>query len=378
MNYQYPIPGMQGKQNYFVADTTHKLGTVNKYISESPILTVDYSQLVPTVTLGSNYFFRISPGGMPGLGINNLGVLGSILTFQLGPGIGGNQYTVSVIMGLSTGEYRTDVLYVNVIDPNEDAVCCPPAQGTGQLPTSLQTTGGGLTYVNTAPRWFVSSVEPTNPNIMDQWYNPANGYVYEYETNGLVSDWVIIGEGPVPLPPITPPNPIVPPTPAGAVPIIKMYPISPNGTALTFNLYALDGTAVTIDSPNTLLVYVDGVRQEPVAQYTTTSSQIIFSTPPSADSYIWILWFSSGAEAMSTKVVRMSPITPDGTTTTFTLVATDSSPVTVAQVNTLFVSQDGVSQEPTVQFSAAGNQINFAVAPTADSYIFILWFAPGP
>jgi hypothetical protein len=380
MNYQYPIPASQGNQNYFVADTTHQLGTLNKYIIASPILTVDYSQLTPAVTFAGNYSFHVSPGGMPGLGIGDSSLSGSLLTFQVGAGIGGNQYTITINIALSTGETRVDVLYVNVIDPNADTVCCPPTQGVGQLSTSMQTSGGGLTYVNTAPKWFVSSVEPTNANVLDEWYNPANpGYVYQYQTNGITSGWVIMGEVPTPIPPQPiPPNPVVPPTPVGAVPIIKMFPISPNGTAQTFNLYALDGTPVTIDSPNALLVFVDGVQQEPGGQYSTTNSQIIFSTPPAIDSRIWILWFSSGAEAMSTKVVKMMPITPDGVTTTFILEAIDSSTVNVLAVNTLFVSQDGVWQEPTVQFNAAGTQIVFAAAPTADSYIFIVWFAPGP
>ena len=376
MNYQYPIPNTQGNQSAFVANNTHQLGPLNKYLFSSPIVTIDYSQLIPAVTLLSSYYFKVSPGGMPGLVIFNCSILGSLLTFQLNAGTGSNQFMIDITMELSTGEIRTDVLYVNIIDPDEP--CCSPAQGIGQLSTSMQTNGGGFTYINTAPRWFVSSVTPTNANVMDQWYNPANGFVYEYETNGMVSGWVIIGEGPVPLPPIIPPNPIVPPTPAGAVPIIKMYPISPNGVAQTFNLYALDGTAVTIDSPNSLLVFVDGVQQEPGGQYTTTGTQIIFAMPPAFDSYIWILWFSTGAEAMSTKVVKMSPLTLDGVSTTYTLAAADSSTVNVTAVNTLFVSQDGVWQEPTVQFNATGNQIAFANPPTTDSYIFIVWFAPGP
>ena len=72
----------------------------------------------------------------------------------------------------------------------------------------------------------------------------------------------------------------------------------------------------------------------------------------------------------------MQPIAPDGTTRNFTLVASTGETVAVVNTNTLWVSVDGVWQEPLVQYSAVDNQIVFVQPPFADSVIFMLWFAP--
>jgi hypothetical protein len=41
----------------------------------------------------------------------------------------------------------------------------------------------------------------------------------------------------------------------------------------------------------------------------------------------------------------------------------------------LLVSVDGVWQEPTSQYSAAGDIVVFAQPPTADAHVFMLWFS---
>jgi hypothetical protein len=82
-----------------------------------------------------------------------------------------------------------------------------------------------------------------------------------------------------------------------------------------------------------------------------------------------------GGGGAGANIITIQPINPDGTTTLFTMAAT-SRPVTVTVANTLMVSVDGVWQEPVVDYQAAGNQIEFTQAPSADSRVFIQWFAP--
>jgi hypothetical protein len=84
---------------------------------------------------------------------------------------------------------------------------------------------------------------------------------------------------------------------------------------------------------------------------------------------------SGGGSAAN--IVTLAPITPDSATTQFTLSASGVT-VNVSAANTLFVSVDGVWQEPVTQYATAGNLIQFTQPPLADSRIFMLWFAPPP
>jgi hypothetical protein len=60
----------------------------------------------------------------------------------------------------------------------------------------------------------------------------------------------------------------------------------------------------------------------------------------------------------------------------FNLTSVIGRPVTITGGNTLFVSVDGVWQDATTQYTAVNNQIAFSQAPSADSTVFMLWFAP--
>jgi hypothetical protein len=62
----------------------------------------------------------------------------------------------------------------------------------------------------------------------------------------------------------------------------------------------------------------------------------------------------------------------------FTLTAVDGTLVEIQTANNLFVSVDGVWQEPTTQFMASTDQVAFAQAPFSDSVVFMLWLSPPP
>ena len=76
-------------------------------------------------------------------------------------------------------------------------------------------------------------------------------------------------------------------------------------------------------------------------------------------------------------IKKMQPLTLDGVTTTYSLVSTDMFIPNVTTSNSLFVSIDGVWQEPTTQFVGSGGSITFTTAPAVDSYVFILWIFGG-
>lgn len=84
-----------------------------------------------------------------------------------------------------------------------------------------------------------------------------------------------------------------------------------------------------------------------------------------------------GGGGSTGNIVQIDPILPDGVSTTFPLAAPDIT-VNVVGTPTLFVSLDGVWQQPIVQYQASGAQVMFADPPSADSVIFMIWFAPTP
>lgn len=83
-----------------------------------------------------------------------------------------------------------------------------------------------------------------------------------------------------------------------------------------------------------------------------------------------------GGSGSGVIILTIAPIQPDGSTTVFTLTSLLGRPVTITTSNTLFVSVDGVWQQPDVQYAAVNNQVSFVQPPSNDSQVFMLWFAP--
>jgi hypothetical protein len=273
MNYPYPIPGAQVSPALFTADTTLQLGFYNKPLDARTLISVDYSQLVPAVTL-LGYSFRVRPGGEPQLGIDisTLDTAGTSLSFFVTGGIGGQAYQLVINATTNDNETRSDVLTVNVL--GDDCGCA--LVGPPPLPGGAVSGDGSIT-VNTAPRFFVSATTPIGANVLDRWYNTTSGNIYDYVSNGLTTWWeeATIGGG------------------GGyGANIVKMNPITPDGSTVEFTLTATDGTTVDIQTSNNLLVSVDGVWQEPTLQYAASVDVIEFAQAPTADSVIFMLWLS--------------------------------------------------------------------------------------
>ena len=148
------------------------------------------------------------------------------------------------------------------------------------------------------------------------------------------------------------------------------------------------------DDPEGIEACINGVRLTPdpnpamsVGDYyvDAAASSVIFARALPAGAMVAIDVLQS-ASTLAPNKVRVVPIqnintppgTQNGTTTGFTLrLKADplQSPV-MGAAEELVVSVDGVIQEPGVQFVVAGSQIHFTNAPSADSYVFILWYGP--
>jgi hypothetical protein len=271
MNYLYPIPGAQGNPNAFIADNTGQLGSVDQPLDGRTLVSIDYSQLTPGVTLTA-FSFKVVPGGEPQLWIGKPALAtapAKALNFYISGGRSGAQYEVTIITTLGDTERRSDVLNVNMLGDNCGCHQFPMPQAFGDA-----VSGDGSIIVNESPRFFISGTPPVGAHVLDRWYFTTNGIVYDYISNGLTSGWVESGAGS-----------------GNQVKIIKMQPITPDGATSTFTLQAADGSTVNVAGSIDLFVSVDGVWQEGAAQYTAAGNQIMFAEAPTADSSIFIVWF---------------------------------------------------------------------------------------
>lgn len=274
MNNPYPIPNIQSNPGQFTANSSLILGSFDKPVDAISYITVDYSLVIPTVTI-LNCWFKISPGGMPQLSIVASNIASTSLTLDLAGGIAGQAYEVIINTKLADGQVRSDTLTVNVLGDDDDCGCATPSSPPGNNVTSI---GGSSVIVNTAPRFFVSSVPPSNANVLDRWYDPSTGNLYDYISTGAVTEWVLINGVGVSIG-------------GNGRNIITLSPITPDGSARTFTLSMAGGT-VNITVANTLFVSVDGVWQQPGTQYAATGNTITFTEAPSADSVIFMIWFA--------------------------------------------------------------------------------------
>jgi hypothetical protein len=235
---------------------------------------VDYSQLIPATTLTA-FSFKVRPGGEPLLWIESPAIgTTPTLTFFVSGGIGETQYQLLIVATMGDTDVRTDILNVNI--SGNGCGCSPP------MPKQMfadATSGDGIIITNIAPRFFVSSTPPVNPNVLDRWYDTASGQMSDYITNGATNGWVpgVSTEGG---------------GGGGGSNIIKMEPITPDGVTTTFTMVASDGTTVNVSGTNYLFVSVDGVWQEGPNQYLVSGNQITFSQAPSVDSHIFMYWFA--------------------------------------------------------------------------------------
>ena len=159
----------------------------------------------------------------------------------------------------------------------------------------------------------------------------------------------------------------------GCAPVMPYYPPGYDGTT------SADGSVIINDRPRFFVSNNFPVNPNVLDRWYDMTTTNIYDYVSNGLSTYWQITGSGGGggggSGGEVSIVSISPIAPDGTTTTFNLTSSQSS-VSINNANTLFVSVDGVWQEPNVSYAAAGNLIQFTTAPFADSKIFMLWFAP--
>jgi len=150
---------------------------------------------------------------------------------------------------------------------------------------------------------------------------------------------------------------------------------SGNGSTVTFTL------SRSVQLETDIEVFVANVQQEPITAYTTSGTSLTFTAAPaSGTNNIYVVYknFNSGAQvtvpdgsityaklANNIRLFTTDNLTPDGSTTVFTLSETP------ADANTLIVSVDGIVQRAPVHYTVSSNQITFTSAPQSSSNVHV-------
>ena len=186
MGFALPAGVVNTDSVYFYADTTHKFGPYVKEPFDQTLVVIDYSQASPAITVTS-YTFHVDISSNPELvaAYPQVDATGHVLLFLISGGIAGQQYNIAININ---GTARTDTLTINI--PSSGECDCEFINPVPAIYNQVPLWGGG--YTNTAVRVFWGP-EPSNPNVMDQWFDPVDRRLWEWMTDGTRFFWIDIG-----------------------------------------------------------------------------------------------------------------------------------------------------------------------------------------
>ena len=111
-------------------------------------------------------------------------------------------------------------------------------------------------------------------------------------------------------------------------------------------------------NPNDLLVFLDGLEQEPTTDYTVSGTTFTMISIPPANLELEVRkFYSSATISIITSSLNAQYFTGDGVTTQYSLTRSVSNDYDV------LVSFDGLIQKPTYDYTITGSILNFTSAP---------------
>ena len=123
----------------------------------------------------------------------------------------------------------------------------------------------------------------------------------------------------------------------------------------TNNTYTL---TLPSTNPNDLLVFLDGLEQEPTTDYTVSGTTFTMISIPPANLELEVRkFYSSATISIITSSLNAQYFTGDGVTTQYSLTRSVSNDYDV------LVSFDGLIQKPTYDYTITGSILNFTGAP---------------
>ena len=129
-----------------------------------------------------------------------------------------------------------------------------------------------------------------------------------------------------------------------------------NGVNYTYTL------SFTTYDPTQLLVFLDGLEQEPVTDYNVSGTTLtLASVPPALLELEVRRFFSSANINIITASLNAQYFTGDGTTTQYALTQS------VLKDHDILVTLNGLLKKPTTDYTTTGSILNFTSAPTLGS-----------
>jgi hypothetical protein len=132
-------------------------------------------------------------------------------------------------------------------------------------------------------------------------------------------------------------------------------------------------------------VHLNGVRLVPVTDYSvnaTTDALTLVEAPGAGAVIQWdLLVPPDKINSAQMDAFKVQPLTPNGSTTAFTLSYIDPTvgtpgPCAVGSGAQLQVCLDGIIQEPGIDYTALGSTLTMAVAPVVNSKLWAVWYRP--
>jgi hypothetical protein len=298
----------------------------------------------------------------------------------------------------------------------------PPPLGTGILgpnvggPFGVDDQGASATaqdWSQVAIEWAEHMPDTIPPNILAMtaitgqhwssrwWASKAAGAA------GFIA-WWYLGAWPDPGPPTTPFTDTGEPIPVGAMywntthnvlffwsgsswvsslpgsskTITQSLYYHATANQTVFPLTVADNYAHTFTYDPTITegtqVIIAGDRVEPINYSIYVPTSTVTLTSPVAAGTLVVFDILTPPSEFAAGICLVNPITPNGSTTTFTglTIVSGGTPVDATRSEDLLVSVDGVIQEPVIDYSAFGDAITFTTAPAADSFVFIVFYGP--
>lgn len=180
--------------------------------------------------------------------------------------------------------------------------------------------------------------------------------------------------------------------PTKALMLTLLYRAVANVVAWQLSLPDLNNQHYTVNptNPEPLDVYLNGIRvprDAPVSgdgngdwDFNPANNTITFIKPLLAGTLVQIDILAPPSSLSPSQVItrQLQSFPVDGTTATFPLkLAAGGASVTVASPVELFISIDGVIQQPGADYNTTGSNITFGEAPQAGARSWGLWFGPG-
>lgn len=205
MNMPAALPVNYSNTAFFYPDDTSVLGSFTKAPDAVTMVSLDYTAILQQLNQNlMSISYILNFGSAPQLVVSGTTVQAdnNIVSFVVSGGLNGLKYVLQINATMSDG-VTVNVQYLEVVvsAPGVRGSSCdtavygtigvpggPPISTTFQQASILN--GDGTRFGSSFVVFWVDDKAPPNANILDRWYNTADGLIYDRATDGVSVFWV--------------------------------------------------------------------------------------------------------------------------------------------------------------------------------------------